>query len=280
MDALAHTFNGALVALFDVIAFPLKGLGRSWSLSLISIAFGPLVVLAVGRLSDQESIAEVRKGILAKLLGLRLFQSDLGVMLRIQGGILADLLRYTGLWLKPAALLLLPFRCVAVQLNWRYAITGVAVGDAAIVKAHTRVTPTETFVRGSVWLTAGEGLSIETASIHIPSQREIVWRVRPRSEGAHRMIVHVGDWEIEKSLVAGSDPSLLSSVRTGRGAVDLLLHPGERPIDTSAPVEAIEVVYPKAELSILGWRTHWMFQFLLLSMASGYLSKGRLGVEI
>ncbi|HIC69123.1 MAG TPA: hypothetical protein EYO90_06290 [Candidatus Latescibacteria bacterium] len=62
--------------------------------------------------------------------------------------------------------------------------------------------------------------------------------------------------------------------------MDLLLHPGERPIDTSAPLEAIEVVYPEAELSVLGLRTHWMFQFLLLSMASGFLSKGRLGVQI
>jgi|GEM_PF-705879 hypothetical protein len=279
MDTLAYTFNSALVAIFDFIFFPLQGLGASWSLSLISIAFGPLVVLAVGRLSNQESIARVRQSIFAKLLGLRLFQSDLGVMLGIQGGILADLLRYSGLWLKPAVLLLIPFCFVALQLNGRYAINGVAVGDAAIVKVHTLETTGP--ARGSVWLTASEDeVSIETAAIHIPSQREIVWRVRPRSEGVHRMIVHVGDFEIEKSLVAGSVPGLLSSVRTGRGALDLLLHPGERPIEASAPLAAIEVVYPEAEFSVLGIRTHWVYPFLLLSMASGYLAKGMLGVEI
>ena len=132
-----------------------------------------------------------------------------------------------------------------------------------------------------IFLTASEDeVSIETAAIHIPSQREIVWRVRPRSEGVHRMIVHVGDFEIEKSLVAGSVPGLLSSGRTGRGALDLLLHPGERLIEASAPLAAIEVVYPEAEFSVLGIRTHWVYPFLLLSMASGYLAKGMLGVEI
>lgn len=280
MDTVAHTLNAVLVALFDAISFPLKGLDPFWSLSFISIGFGPLVVLAVGRLSHQERIAQVRKSIMAKILGLRLFQRDPGVMLRIQVGILGDLLSYTRLWLKPAALLLVPFCLVAIQLMWRYSISGVAAGDAVVVKVYARPWAAP-LSRDGVRLTSADGrVSIETAAVHLPSQREIAWRVRPRSEGVHRLIVHIGDRQLEKSLVAGSEASLLASVRTGRGLVDLLLHPGERPIGPDEPLEAIEIVYPEAELSVLGWRTHWMLPFLLLSVISGYFSKGWLGVEI
>jgi len=67
-------------------------------------------------------------------------------------------------------------------------------------------------------------------------------------------------------------------VRTGFRAQ--AAHPGEPPLPAAGQVEWVQVSYPPASLRLLRWRLHWIWPWLILSMAFGYLLKGPLRVEV
>ena len=53
----------------------------------------------------------------------------------------------------------------------------------------------------------------------------------------------------------------------------------ERPLP-SGGIEWIDLNYPPAGVSIFGIRTHWLVWFILFSMASAFLLKGKFGVTV
>ena len=87
---------------------------------------------------------------------------------------------------------------------------------------------------------------------------------------------HSGD----KQLVGGSGWQPIVQRRSGRGAIDTLLYPGEPPIATDSNVEMIEVAYPPRELSLFGLSIDWLIGVLQLSRAFGVGFKRILGVEV
>ena len=104
--------------------------------------------------------------------------------------------------------------------------------------------------------------------------------MRAQAAGEHRITVRIGGDAVAARLVAGEQWGPVPQRRTGRGALDTLLYPGEPPIPATHVVEAIEIGYPVLELEVLGWSVHWLPAFLVLSLASGFAVKGRLGVEV
>ena len=109
---------------------------------------------------------------------------------------------------------------------------------------------------------------------------EVAWRVRARTPGKHRLVVRVGGESIETHLIAGTGWGAVSQLRTGRGAIDLLLYSGERPIDGSHAIEAVEVGYSGLDMRVFGMTIDWLVAFFVLSMAFGFAFKGVLGVEL
>ena len=147
----------------------------------------------------------------------------------------------------------------------------------ALVKAFVR--DAAVLADGVALETAG-GLTVETPGVRIPSTREVAWRVRADTPGAHELVVRVGEESVDTRLVAGDRWGAVTQRRTGRGVWDTLLYPGELPIPRTHTVEAVEIVYPPLELRALGWTIHWLVAFFVLSIAFGFAFKDALGVEV
>jgi uncharacterized membrane protein (DUF106 family) len=279
MTGLIQGLNRVLTGAFDLLFRPLSLLGPALSLFLFSAATGLLMVWIFGRVSDQEKIRRTKDRIQGNLIAVRLFQNSAGVFLRTQGRLFLDTLAYMGLSLKPMLVMIVPVLLILVQLNGRYGIRPLEVGESALVEVTVGGSGTlegDTPAR----LEAGAGVIVETPPVRIPSEGEIVWRVRAASEGRHVLTVQVGDRQVTKLLVAGGEPRLLTAARTDGGIVGMLLNPGEPPLDPSAGLESVRVAYPADSISLLGWNVHWLALFFLLSIAVGYLLKGVLGVEV
>ena len=276
MGALVNLINSVLTPIFDVICWPFRALPPIWALGVISFASGIFLVWLFGKTSDQKRVREVRDRIRGNLIGVRLFQHEIGVVLSLQGKIFGDTFRFMGLALVPLLIMLVPVLLIMTQLQLRFDVRPLEVGEPVLVKALVREAST---LDGTITLEVPEGVTVETPPVKIRSTREIVWRLRVDRPGDHALVVRTGDEVLEKQIVAGRGWGPVPYLRSGH-ALDTLLYPGEPPIAADHPVEAIEVAYPPQDLSLLGVGVNWLIGFLILSMAFGFAFKGVLGVEV
>ena len=276
MGALVNLINSVLTPIFDVICWPFRALPPIWALGVISFASGIFLVWLFGKTSDQKRVREVRDRIRGNLIGVRLFQHEIGVVLSLQGKIFGDTFRFMGLALVPLLIMLVPVLLIMTQLQLRFDVRPLEVGEPVLVKALVREAST---LDGTITLEVPEGVTVETPPVKIRSTREIVWRLRVDRPGDHALVVRTGDEVLEKQIVAGRGWGPVPYLRSGH-ALDTLLYPGEPPIAADHPLEAIEVAYPPQDLSLLGVGVNWLIGFLILSMAFGFAFKGVLGVEV
>ncbi|TDI23491.1 MAG: hypothetical protein E2P06_09680 [Acidobacteria bacterium] len=277
MVAIVNAINVVLTPVFDLICWPFRALAPMWALTAISLASGVLLVWLFGKTSDQKRIREIRDRIRGNLIGVRLFQHDIGVVLALQGRIFGDTFRFMGLALVPMLIMIVPVTLVMTQLNLRFAVRPLEAGESVLVKA---LVWDVAALDQPITLDVPDGVTVETPPVRIRSTREIAWRLRVDRPGDHALVVRIGDETLEKRLVGGTRWGPVVQRRTGRGLVDTLLYPGEPPIAAGHSVEAVEIIYPPLELRMLGIDVDWLIAFLVLSMVFGFAFKGILGVEV
>lgn len=303
MTTLVHYLNSSCTRLFDILLWPVRTLDPAWGMLLVSLLAGVLMLWIFGLTSNQKAIGRIKDRIAGNLIGVQLFQHDLGVLMRLQGRILLDTLVYMKHSLVPLLVMLLPVLLILAQLNLRYAVRPLEVveevGEKALVKIKMR---DAAMIQRGLRLEAGEGIAVETLGVRIPSEREVCWRVRAVKPGAYLLDVRVGAADSRTSDTAASAsraaPAVTGGVlvrktievgrggrpvayrRTGKGFLDLLLYPGEPPIPAETGVESVEIIYPEARLEFFGLRIHWLVAFCILSIVFGFAFKPLLRVQI
>lgn len=277
MSGLVKILNVVLTGFFDILVWPFKALAPIWPMIFISLIAGIVMLWIFGKVSDQAAIKRIRDRIRGNLIGVRLFQNDIGVLLRLQGTILVDTLKYMKHSLVPMLIMLAPVLLIMIQLNLRFAVRPLAPGETTVFKVQVR---DASAVRESVVLEAPQGITIETPPVRIPSEREVAWRIRADEPGRFAMKVRLGNELVEKDLVVGSGWTSVSPLRTGGSIIDNFLYPGETPLLPSLMVESIAVNYPKLEITVFGFVIHWLVLFFVLSIVFGFALKGVFGVEI
>ena len=276
MVSLVNTINGVLTPVFDVICWPFRALPPMWALAAISLASGVCLVWLFGKTSDQDRIRTIRDRIRGNLIGVRLFQHDIGVVLQLQGKIFGDTFRFMGLALVPLLIMLVPVLLIMAQLQLRFDVRPLEIGEPVLVTALVR---DASVLDRDVALEVPDGVTVETPPVKMRAHREITWRLRVDRPGTYALVVRVGDDVVEKRIVAGSGWGPVPYLRSGN-LLDTLLYPGEPPIAADSPIEAVGVGYPPQDLSLLGIEVNWLVGFLILSMAFGFAFKGVLGVEV
>jgi hypothetical protein len=273
----ASALNGLLTAAFDVVTRPLLAVPPQWAVALLSLVSGVLLVWLFGHTSNQGAIRNTRERIRGNLLGIHVYRHDLGVILRLQWQIIKDTVVSMRHMLVPLLVALVPVVLLMTQLNLRFAVRPLAVGETAVVKARVR---SPSLLDEPVALTAASGTQVETSGIRVPSEHEVAWRVRVTEPGRHLVTVRVGDEVVEKVLVAGGVWASVPQRRTGRGWFDALLHPGEPTIPAGLKIESVDIAYPGLPLRFFGMNLNWLILFFVFSTACGLLFKGILGVEL
>ena len=186
MVPLVNAINVVLTPVFDVICWPFRALAPMWALTAISLASGVLLVWLFGKTSDQTRIRAIRDRIRGNLIGVRLFQHDIGVVLSLQGRIFGDTFRFMGLALIPMLIMMVPVVMIMTQLNMRFAVRPLDVGETILVKALVRDAAA---LDREVALDVPDGVTVETPPVRIRSTREIVWRLRVDRPGEGELIL-------------------------------------------------------------------------------------------
>lgn len=279
MIGVVQLLNSVMNFVFDVVFFPFQSLSPLWGMVFVSLLTGILMLWIFGKVSNQEAIRKVKSRIMGNLLGVMIFQSDIRVTLGLQGRILRDSLTYMRYSLAPMLVMMIPVILIIIQLNLRFSVAPLPEDKTAIVKAHFRSSEA---LAAPIELEAPEGVVVETPAVRMPSEKQASWRVRGEQPGKHEIQIVTGNGKIAKQLTVGSGWGKVSAQRTGKNALEVLLWPGEKPIDRASPIESIEVLYPAQSLPVplLGWDINWLIWFFVLSIIFGFAFKGIMGVQI
>jgi uncharacterized membrane protein (DUF106 family) len=271
--------NSALGWLVGTLLRPFQSLPPVVGLGVVSLVVGVAMLLVFRKTSNQAAIADVKRKIQAGIFEIRLFNDDLRAMFRAQGDILRHNLSYLRLSFAPMLWMIVPLVLLIAQLQFYYGYDGLEPGKPALVK----VTLTETAVRApspAIELSAPPGLRVETPLVWIPSEREAAWRVSADQPGDYQLSITLDGRTVTKDVNVSSRVGWRAPERLESGFVNQLLYPAEAPIESDVPIEAIRITYPEREVSVLGWHTHWMIAFFVLSIVFAFALRKRFGVVI
>ena len=282
--------NAALRAAFDVALRPFAALPPIVPVTVVALVSGIFALLVYRWTSDQEAIAAVKRRLFGHLLEVRLFNDDLRAVLAAQLRLLRENLTYLRLNLVPLLWMIVPFMLLIAQMQFHYGYEGLEVGERTLLVVDLAAAETgdglEALPRPSVDLVAPAGVAVETASVWVPSLRQVVWRLRADEPGRHELVVHVDGVAFTKSLFVtdseGGGQWLRRSPTRRRAAIlDQLLYPAEPSLPRGGPIQRIDVQYATAAISFFGlFEVHWLIAFLILSLAFAFALRNRFGVTL
>jgi hypothetical protein len=207
---------------------------------LIAILVGLVMVLVFRYVSNQRAIQRTKDLLKAYLLGLRLFQDQIPVVVRTYGLILLTIGRYLRLALRPLLFTALPLALMLAQLDRYFGLVPLKAGQTFLVKA--RLTNSDA-LRGT-HLQLPNGLLASAPAVHVPAEDLVVWRVAAEKNGNYTVNVKTADQDFAKRVVVAPGLARLSPIRLRGRWWERIFVSGESPLPKNGAVRSIEVEYP------------------------------------
>ncbi len=242
----------------------------------ISVIVGFLMVLLFGYTSDQDAIHAAKDQIKANLLALRLFQDQIGVVVRAYGKIILATGRYLRLAFMPLLFVIVPLTLIIAQLDHYLGLKPVDPHAAFLIKARVG----DGNALNETTLDLPEGLEATAPGVHIPSTNEVDWRVVAAKGGDY--LVHVSTTGISaaKRVVVGTGMPRLSTIRMRGKFWERIFVSAESAFPDNSPIESVEVQYAVRDIWFAGVAWNWIWLFFVLSLVAGFAFKSILGIEI
>jgi uncharacterized membrane protein (DUF106 family) len=285
--------NSIAGVIIDAALWPFRSMSPMVGLTAFSVISGIGMLYVFKWTSDQTGIDKVKRRIHAGLFEIRLFNDDMRAIFAAQRDILVNNVRYVRLSLRPLMFMIVPFVLIIAQLQLHYGYEGLQVGEPAIVKvtfaddasadaageqdAEATARATARRPAPDVHLEVPEGLRLDTPRVWAAPLNQAAWRIVPEVPGDYELEIRVGDEQYSKSVTVSDRVVKRSPIRSD-SLLDQILYPGEPGFPSDAPVAAIEVMYPEAEVNFLGWHTHWIIAFFIITIVLAFALRKPLGV--
>ena len=272
--------NTPLRLLFDGLLYPFRDLAPIWGLLPVSLVVSVGMLLVFKATSNQDALDRVKRGIHAGLFEIRLWNDDIRAIFRAQFDILGKNLAYLRYSLVPMVWIILPLFFVVAQLQFHYGFEGLEVGKTALLEVQLAEDAVESGApKPAAVLALPVGIRAETPAVWNPSDRELTWRIVAEEQGSHEIGLTILGETYSKTAVVTEDVRRRSPLKV-RGWLDELIYPAESALPKDGAVESIGLSYPDREVSLLGWKTHWLVHFFILTIVFAFLLRKPLGVTI
>lgn len=269
--------SSLVYSLCEVVLRPFRTSSPWLPLLLLGVATGLVLLLIFRLLSDQTRIKRLKDAIKAHILEMWLFRNDPRILLSAQGRILLLNGRYLGLMVRPMLVLIVPLVLVLLALEGWFGYRPLRPGETALVEAEV-AKGSDRFLRAAA-LEAGPGLKVETEPLRIAPSREVDWRIRATQAGAHTLRLRLNGQQVDKAVTVSQHFVPVAPVRQRASFWGGLLTPGEAPFPRTIPATQVAVRYPERVMRLWGWKIHWLVSFFVISVTSGLILKGFVGVE-
>ena len=245
---------------------------QAWVLLLAaSTASGLVMVLVFRYTSDQKAVRRAKDRLQASLLAVRLFRDQPPVVLSSYLRTLVGIAAYLRATAKPLLVVLLPLLLALAQLDRSLGWAPIHQGEPFLVKAQMTGPNTDTHLELS------PGLVLTAPAVHVPRQKQVVWRLVAEREGRYDVKIAAGGQTVSKQIIVSSGQPRVSPVRS-RDLWDRFAS-GEPGLPADGPLDRIEVSYPSRSVVLFGFESNWLVPFFVISLAAGYLFKTVLRIE-
>jgi hypothetical protein len=242
----------------------------------ISIAIGFLMVIVFRYTSDQKAIGRAKDRLKAHLLAVRLFQDQLPVVMHAYGRILSGTCSYLRLAATPFLIVILPITFLIVQLDRYFGWMPLQPAQTFLVEA--RVGDPAALNEASLQLPPE--LSSSAPAVHVPADKEVVWRVVAEREGQYDIHIAAAGQTVSKQVVVSPGLARISPVRLRGKFWERLLSSSEPPLADNSPVQLIAISYPPRVISFAGMEWNWIVLFFVISLIAGFIFKSVLGIQV
>jgi hypothetical protein len=261
---------------FDLSFRLMRPLPALTILAAFSVFTAVISLLAVRWTSDQKAIRRVKDLMGAHVLEVRLFPDQLSVVLRAYRALLWNTLLYLRYAFVPLLFLSVPLLILFAQMESYFGRAPVEPGHDFLVRATFQ--PTHSLA--DVLLRLPPGLVQSAPPVHIPSEREVDWRVKAEKLGSYDIQLVVQGTEYSKRVVTERGLARIVSERERGGAWQQVINPGEPPLPRAGMVEQIGIQYPPRVFRLRTWEIEWLVPYLVLTLLAALLLKGAMRTEL
>jgi hypothetical protein len=242
----------------------------------VSIVIGLLMVIVFRYTSNQKAIGRAKDRLKAHLLAVRLFQDQLPVVMRAYGKILRGTGSYLRLAFTPFLIAILPITFLIVQLDRYFGWMPLQPAQSFLVEA--RVPDPAALNDASLQLPPE--LSSSAPAVHIPKDKEVVWRVVAERDGRYDITIAAAGQTVSKQVVVSPTLARVSPVRLKDNFWERIFTSGEPALADNSPVQAITINYPPREISFAWMQWNWIVLFFVVSLIAGFVFKSVLGIQV
>jgi hypothetical protein len=226
--------------------------------------------------SDQKAIGRAKDRLKAHLLAVRLFQDQLPVVMRAYGKIL----RGTGIYLRlaftPFLIAIVPITFLIVQLDRYFGWMPLQPAQSFLVEARID----DPAALDEAGLQLPPGLASSAPAVHVPGDKQIVWRVVAQREGRYDVDVTAAGQTVSKQVVVSPGLARISPVRLRGNFWERMFTSGEPALADNSPVQSIAIAYPPRVIGFAWMEWNWIVLFFVVSLIAGFIFKSVLGIQV
>lgn len=241
----------------------------------ISIVIGLVMVVVFRYTSDQKAIGRAKDRLKANLLAVRLFQDQLPVVMRAYGRILGGTGSYLRLAFTPFLIAILPITFLIVQLDRYFGWMPLRPAQTFLVEARVD----DAAVANEIELQLPADLISSAPAVHIPQDKEVVWRLVAQHDGQYDVRIAAGGQTVSKQVVVSQGLARISPVRM-RGRLWERISSGEPALADNSAIQSISVTYPPRIINFAWMEWNWIVLFFVISLIAGFIFKSALGIQV
>ena len=242
----------------------------------ISIVIGFLMVIVFRYTSDQKAIGRAKDRLKAHLLAVRLFQDQLPVVVRAYGRILRGTGSYLRLAFTPFLIAILPITFLIVQLDRYFGWMPLRPAQTFLVEAKVD----DPAAANEVELQLPPELASSAPAVHIPSDKQVVWRVVAQREGQYEIHISAAARTAAKQVVVSPGLARVSPVRLRGSFWERIFTSGEPALAANSPVQSIAITYAPRLINFAWMEWNWIVLFFVISLIAGFIFKSALGIQV
>ena len=242
----------------------------------ISIVIGLLMVIVFRYTSDQKAIGRAKDRLKAHLLAVRLFQDQLPVVMRAYGRILRGTGSYLRLAFTPFLIAILPITFLIVQLDRYFGWLPLQPAQTFLVEAQVE----DPAALNEASLQLPPELSSSAPAVHVPQEKEVVWRVVAERAGNYNIQITSAGHTVSKQVVVAPGLARVSPVRSKGNFWERVFTSGEPALADNSPVQSIAINYAPREINFAWMEWNWIVLFFVVSLIAGFIFKSVLGIQV
>ncbi len=279
--------------LIDSLMGPLEGVSPIWPLAIWSIVVGVVAMIIYKYTSKQDGIKDAKDKIKGHFYEVWLYIDDAPVIAKAQLKVMFNAFRYMAYAAPPLAIMIVLFFPLFANLETRYAMKPVPVGDETLVKL--RLAREFDGWQNQVKLDLPPGVELvgnpvrfsrrvfesDSSKKVVRVDHEVNYKLKATEPGRHDLAFTVKGKSFTVPFLAGPDYGKRATPLAATTSLgEALLFPPTAKVPAEADVERVEIKYPEADFPFLGWNAWWIWPFLIISMIAAYAVKGVFKVEI